>query len=173
MHASIMTNLTSFVKLLILEDMQFTKKGFTLIEIMIVMAIIGILSTIGFGNFVSSHLKAKDVARKSDLTMVAKSLEAYANDYRGYPDSSADGKIMISGVPIEWGSPFADTNTTYATILPVDPSGYRYFYVKSGNGYYLYAHLENLQDTKIYTPSTAGCGGTEPSCNYKISSSNL
>ncbi|MFZ2199918.1 MAG: type II secretion system protein [Microgenomates group bacterium] len=168
-----MTNLTPFVKLLILEDMQFTKRGFTLIELLIVMAILGVLATTGFANFVSSRLKAKDISRKSDLQMVAKSLEAYVNDYRGYPDSSAAGEIMVAGVAIPWGSPFADANTTYATVLPVDPSGYKYFYVKSGSGYYLYGHLENAQDSKIYAPATPGCGGTEPSCNYKISSSNL
>lgn len=148
------------------------KKGFTLIELLIVMAILGILATIGFGNFLSSRVKAKDVTRKSDLQTIAKSLEAYANDYRAYPSSSATGKIMVAGSNIEWGSAFKDTNTTYISKLPSDPGGYTYFYQKSGTGYYIYAYLENTQDPAIttFTPAVS-CGNAN--CNFRISSSNL
>jgi prepilin-type N-terminal cleavage/methylation domain-containing protein len=149
---------------------MFIKKGFTLIELLIVMAILGILATMGFGNFMQSRVKAKDIARKQDLQTIAKSLEAYANDKRGYPNTGT----------LVWGSAFSDTTVTPATIyaskLPTDPGGYSYYYEKSGSGYYLYAHLENTQDSALTTnPITpiAGCGGTEPSCNYRISSSNL
>lgn len=154
---------------------MFTKKGFTLIELLIVMAILGILATIGFGNFMQSRVKAKDIARKQDLQTIAKSLEAYANDYRDYPNSSA-GKIVVGGSSIDWGNAFKDTNTIYASKLPTDPGGYNYYYVKNGTGYYLYAHLENSQDS-VLTPAPftpiSGCGGTGETCNYRISSSNL
>lgn len=169
-----MTNLTTFVKLLILGSMSYTyKKGFTLIELLIVMAILGILATLGFGNFMSSRTKAKDAARKSDLQMVAKSLEAYANDYKGYPNSDT-GKIVVAGNSIAWGESFKDVNTTYASKLPSDPSGYEYYYEKIGSGYYLYTYLENTQDPLVEPAGTyAGktCGSVE--CNYRISSSNL
>lgn len=152
------------------------KLGFTLIELLIVMAILGILATIGFGNFTNSRIKAKDVARKSDLQTIAKSLEAYANDYRTYPDSSVTGNIMVEGSEIAWGDAFRDTNTIYASKLPLDPGGYNYLYVKTATGYYLYAHLENSQDPALTSPPftpISGCGGTGESCNYRISSSNL
>lgn len=160
-----MTNLTSFVKLLILVVM-FIKKGFTLIELLIVMAILGILATLGFGNFMQSRVKAKDIARKQDLQTIAKSLEAYANDKRSYPSAGE----------LEWGQPFVDDTVTpstiYAAKLPEDPGGYNYFYVKSGTGYYLYAHLENTEDSSLLSSPVNGCGGNEPSCNYRISSGN-
>lgn len=162
-----MTNLTSFVKLLILV-LMFIKRGFTLIELLIVMAILGILATMGFGNFMQSRVKAKDIARKQDLQTIAKSLEAYANDKRSYP---ADADINS-----RWGLSFVDTanpTTIYAAKLPQDPGGYNYLYVKSGTGYYLYAHLENSEDTSLLSSPIDGCGGTVPSCNYRISSSNL
>jgi len=135
-------------------------KGFTLIELLIVMAILGILSAIGISNFQMARLKARDVARKSDLATIAKSLEAYVNDHKQYPSA-----------PLP--DPFVDpAGTVYAAKLPSDPGGYNYYYVKSGTGYILYAHLENTHDPTIFTPATAGCGGTGNTCNYKITSSN-
>ncbi len=150
--------------------MLIHKQGFTLIELLIVMTILGILSTVGFANFQNSRIKAKDIARKTDLQTIAKSLEAYANDYRAYPNSS-NGKIQVNGSSINWGSSFQDANTTYITRLPVDPSGYDYFYEKSGSGYYIYAYLENSQDPAISSYSGKSCGSQ--TCNYRISSSNL
>jgi len=150
------------------------KKGFTLIELLIVMAILGILATLGVGNFQSSRIKAKDTARKQDLQTIAKSLEAYVNDYKTYPSASS-GKIQIDTTTLNWGDQFVDVNgTVYAAKLPQDPGGYNYYYVRqSTTSYYLYAHLENSQDSALITPAITGCGGTEPSCNYRISSSNL
>ena len=95
-------------------SMLIHKQGFTLIELLIVMTILGILSTVGFANFQNSRIKAKDIARKTDLQTIAKSLEAYANDYRAYPNSS-NGKIQVNGSSINWGSSFQDANTTYIT----------------------------------------------------------
>ena len=161
-----MTNLTSFVKLLILVPM-FIKRGFTLIELLIVMAILGILATVGFGNFMQSRVKAKDIARKQDLQTIAKSLEAYANDKRSYPNTGT----------LVWGSAFSDTTVTPATIyasrLPTDPGGYSYLYEKSGSGYYLYAYLENSQDSAIQVGGYSGKSCGSQTCNYRIASSNL
>lgn len=153
---------------------MFFKKGFTLIELLIVMAILGVLATLGVGNFQSSRIKAKDTARKQDLQTIAKSLEAYVNDYKVYPVGNA-GKIQVGTNTLNWGDQFVDTNgTVYASKLPEDPGGYNYYYVRqSTTSYYLYVHLENNQDAAIITPAISGCGGIEPSCNYRISSSNL
>jgi len=139
-------------------------KGFTLIELLIVIAILGLLSVLGIGNFHTALIKARDTTRKSDLSTIAKSLEAYMNDHREYPPSAT----------LVWGLPFTDPNgTIYTAKLPIDPGSFSYKYVKSGATYTLYAHLENTEDPKIFFPATNGCGGTEPSCNYKITSSNL
>jgi general secretion pathway protein G len=143
------------------------KRGFTLVELLIVIAILAILSTLGINNFMTARIKARDISRKSDLSTIAKSLEAYVNDKRAYPAATS----------LSWGDPFTDSTVTpptvYAAKLPSDPGGYNYYYVKSGAGYTLYAHLENTEDPTIYAPATDGCGGTVPSCNYKITSSNL
>lgn len=146
------------------------RNGFTLIELLIVIAILAILSTLGIGNFVSSRMKAKDLARKSDLQTIAKTLEAYVNDHRAYPNAS-NGKIVCN-TETDWGDPCIDSSgTVYAAKLPEDPGSYTYLYVKSGTGYILYARLENTQDPSIGSYPGITCGSAE--CNYKISSSNL
>ncbi len=142
--------------------------GFTLIELLIVIAILAILSTLGVGNFMTSRIKARDLTRKADLATIAKSLEAYVNDKRSYPPDTPT---------LSWGQPFTDSTVTPATVyaakLPIDPGGFTYKYVKSGSGYILYAHLENTEDPQIMTSPIDGCGGTGPTCNYKISSGDI
>lgn len=70
-------------------------RGFTLIEILIVIVLIGVLSTIGLETFQSAQKKGRDAQRKSDLSQVQKALELYYNDKNQYPGSNPDGKIMV------------------------------------------------------------------------------
>ena len=153
-------------------------KGFTLIELLIVIAILGILSTMGIGNFMSSRIKAVDLNRKSDLAAIAKSLEAYANDHRGYPVSDSSDKIIChaNGDVCNWGTPFVDDSgsTVYITKLPLNPSGNNYVYQSDGKKFSLYTHLDNTQDPAIITidPSINVKCGTTTLCNYKVTSSN-
>ncbi|MFH2085837.1 MAG: type II secretion system protein [bacterium] len=153
-----------------------TLRGFTLIELLIVMTILGILSTIGIGNFQTARIKARDLTRKSDLSTIAKSLEAYVNDHHGYPLSDSAYKIQCKddGSICNWDTPFTDTTgTVYVSKLPSDPSGFTYVYFSNdGTNYTLYAHLENSQDPSLttFTPEVM-CGSDL--CNYKINSSNI
>lgn len=156
-------------------SISLTKKhqGFTLIELLIVIAITAILSTLGVGNFISSRIKAIDLARKSDLQTVAKSLEAYVNDHRSYPLSDASFRIICKtdGSVCDWGSVFSDTaGTVYAAKLPADPRGHSYHYSSSGTAYTLYARLDNSADPSIASYPGIMCGTLE--CNYKLNSSN-
>lgn len=147
------------------------KRGFTLIELLISMAILGILATLGFGNFKNAKLKAADAKKKSDLTTIAKSLEAYVNDHRSYPISSNGRIVCITpNTTCDWGEPFSDGSTTYAATLP-EPTT-EYIYNSDGTSYTIYTRLENDQDPSVtvITP-TVLCGNAE--CNYKITSSNI
>lgn len=54
--------------------------GFTLIEILVAIAIIGILAAIGLGSFTSSRRNARDSRRLGDVKTIMNALEQYFND---------------------------------------------------------------------------------------------
>ena len=61
------------------------QKGFTLVELMIVVAIIGILAAIAIPQFASYRQKAFNSAAQSDVKNAKTSLEAYYADWQHYP----------------------------------------------------------------------------------------
>ncbi len=152
--------------------MFYKNKAFTLIELLVVIVIIGILATVGLGNYMSSQIKARDVRRKSDLAQIQKALEMYYNDKGRYPLVDA-GKIMGCGTDgdeaCEWGDPWEGNDVVYIKTMPYD---LRYIYCydapADGTDYKLYAYLENTEDPSIgsYT-----CGGN--TYNYGVSSANV
>lgn len=163
-------------------------RGFTLIEILVVMLIIAVLATIGAGSFQSSQQKGRDARRKSDLKQISVALEAYFNDTGQYPLSSAQGEIM--GCDQEqvcgWGEGFInDAGTVYMVELPLDPSrgsaSHYYYHSPTGSWFQLYARLENEYDRDILVDANNSplgfdqtvCGINDQAvCNYGISSVN-
>jgi prepilin-type N-terminal cleavage/methylation domain-containing protein len=155
------------------------KRGFTLMELVVVMAILAILSTGGVATYVRSLKRGRDAQRKSDLAQVQKALETYFNDKNSYPDSNATGQIVAcSAGACVWGTdgledisvPVA-VRTVYMKLLPKDPvSAQKYFYTSDGLSYQLYAKLENDDDLQAVSTYTTNCGSA--TCNYGVSSSN-
>ena len=60
-------------------------KGFTLVELMIVVAIIGILAAIAIPQFAAYRTRAFNTAAQSDLRNVRTSMEAWFADQQAYP----------------------------------------------------------------------------------------
>jgi prepilin-type N-terminal cleavage/methylation domain-containing protein len=69
--------------------MRRIKSGFTIVEILIVIAIIGILSTIGLVSFTRYQQDARDSQRSSKATILAEALEKYYDKNGEYPSCSA------------------------------------------------------------------------------------
>ncbi len=80
------------------------KKGFTLIELMIVVVIIGILAAIAIPNFVKIIDKAKEASVKANMHTVQVTVETYAVDEAGqYPSAIAD---FEDDLPANFANPY-------------------------------------------------------------------
>src|SRR5690606_2741475 len=62
-----------------------SRKAFTLIELLIVVAIIAILAAIAVPNFLEAQTRSKVSRARTDMRTVATAMEAYAVDHNKYP----------------------------------------------------------------------------------------
>lgn len=118
------------------------QRGFTLIEIMVVVVIIGVLGALIVPQFMDRPDQAKVVAARSDIQAIGTALEMYRLDNHHYPDTRQGLEALIkrpTGAP-----PPRNWNPAgYLRKLPVDPWGHPYRYelaaARSGQGYRLYS----------------------------------
>lgn len=172
----------------IMDLMPEKSNGFTLMELLIVIAIMLILASVGFSNFIFSLKKSHDAKRKTDLSTIARGLESFANDWGDYPGDDAAGKMVAcdynnsSLAACDFGDAMAAffpptaqaanrALVTYIAEIPDDPvSGQTYYYDKTSTGYNLYAALENTADPS-YAEVGILCG--DVNCNYTLSQSGV
>jgi type IV pilus assembly protein PilA len=83
--------------------MKRSKAGFTLIELMIVVAIIGILAAIAIPNFVRFQLRAKASEGKTNLKGIAVAQESYRAEFDVYIPAAAEPLILPGRVKTRWG----------------------------------------------------------------------
>jgi general secretion pathway protein G len=131
-------------------DMRFTRKkqsGFTFIEVMVVVAIIGILTAIVVANYTAARQNSRDKVRKSDLKSLQLALELYRSQNDGmYPPAgcgrgnwSWTGRSAAFGGCTDYISGLAPT---FIPALPQDPgsTGHGYIYMTNGTSYKLLAY---------------------------------
>lgn len=163
-----------------------TQQGFTFMELMIVMILLGIMVTMVAGSYTSTSKRGRDNRRKSDLHNVQTALEVYFGDKGVYPDSSITGEITGCGFsgsdPCPWGVSFIDENdTVYMQSLPSDPQhpSQRYIYSGTPESYVLYGRLEHALDIGSgvnpagYQDTNCGTAQQSLLCNYAVSSTNV
>jgi type II secretion system protein G len=93
------------------------RAAFTLIELLIVVAIIAILAAIAVPNFLEAQTRAKVARVKADFRSVGTALEAYRVDTNTYPDPHWGGGTMTSFRGLIW----LTTPVAYMTSIPQDP----------------------------------------------------
>ena len=140
------------------------KKGFTLIELMVVIGIIGLLASIISVSLISSRAKGRDAKRIADIKTIQLALETYYNDNSSYPSSIYGGALA-----------------PYLAVVPLDPNDnvtqYKYVTWNAFNttnclgnlpiGYHLGAGLEDPSNTSLkqdvdlaVRASNTDCGST-------------
>ena len=145
--------------------------GFTMIELLVVISIIGILAAMVTVSFTSSQRQARDTERKSDLSQYRTQLESYANRNNGLYTASA----ASIGMSTLCSSNYLDLSSS--TTCPLDPADptitYRYCTdgaVSDGTPvatkYVLWASLENVTSTywTVCSDGRTGTSVTAPAC---------
>ncbi|MCA9462875.1 MAG: prepilin-type N-terminal cleavage/methylation domain-containing protein [Nitrospira sp.] len=98
------------------------KKGYTLLELMIVVAIVGILVTLAIPTFQQSAMKAKEAALKQNLFTMRAVIDQYYADRGDYP-SSLDALVeakYLREIPVD---PLTKSNSTWTTIYEDQEEG--------------------------------------------------
>ena len=113
------------------------KSGFTLLELMVVVVIVAILSTVAFVSYEKAKVKSRDTQRKMDLAKVSLALTGYFADNKVYTTAA-----NFADVSTVWVS----TLGIYLPSIPTDPSTTFQYKYKSDNGaqYKIYATSEGI-----------------------------
>jgi prepilin-type N-terminal cleavage/methylation domain-containing protein len=148
------------------------KSGFTLIELMVVISVIGLLSSIILGNLNRARQKARDTKRLSDVTEMRLALELYSQDHGGlYPHNTH----VVGGVATNYDYVWVASNPScysltngvggvvmadglvsggYIPEIPKDPkslgSGKCYMYYVTPDG--LYYKFSTIGTVETFNP---------------------
>ena len=103
-------------------------KGFTLIELMAVLVILGILATIVVVNVSPVFQRANLEKVRADMEQTTKALELYKFNELTYPNTS-QGLDALTTPHSELKNPFLFPDGGYISSIPLDPWGREYLYV--------------------------------------------
>lgn len=135
--------------------------GFSLIELLVVISIIGALAALLVTNLVGVRGRAADASLKNDLNQLKTSLRLYYNDYQQYPDSQS-GVMMgcgSSGISACTGGGEFSAGSGPTIYMQKLPETFTYSASTDNENFVLAIPLSNASDSDIETSATR-CGQT-------------
>lgn len=155
------------------------KKGFTLVELLVVVAIIGLIAGIAVVSVNSTRAKARDTKRLSDVKLIQNALAARFSDLGIYPSTPVNGSKLGSKLPgansaqvltsavAGWEVAVSAGTTVYLSAVPRDPQS---------QGEYAYTYTatpgQESRDYSIAFKLEAGSGSFEKG-SYTASSAGI
>ena len=113
-------------------------RGFTLIEIMVVVVIIGLLATLIVPNVIGQGDAARVTAAQIDIRAIGNALDLYRLNNSHYP-STEQGLEALVNKPAGFPEPRSWGPEPYLKQLPTDPWGTDFVYINNGFNYELYS----------------------------------
>jgi type IV pilus assembly protein PilA len=143
-------------------------RGFTLIEIMIAIAIVSVTFGIIINSAASVRKTGRDGQRQADILSIKSALQNFYADQNYFPNnpgsgvttdiSSLNSLTNCTGAP---SSPTCTISKTYLPIIPVDPTGIAYKY------------KPKLDSTTSSTATTCNSSQNTNQCHYYILCADL
>lgn len=139
-------------------------RGFSLIEIMVVVVIIGILAALVVPKIMSRPEQARIVKAEADISSIQSALDLYKLDNGFYPSTNQGLQALVTK-PSTAPRPHNWKTGGYLQRLPVDPWGQPYHYLNPG------VHNANGIDIFSYGPTgqPSGTGENATIGNWQIS----
>jgi general secretion pathway protein G len=103
------------------------REGFTLIELMIVVVILGILATIIMPKMLSRPEQARRMKAVVDIRNIQSALALFHTDTGRFPSTSEGLEILVSNPGIQ-----GYNRDGYLDAVPLDPWGKKYIYISPG-----------------------------------------
>lgn len=131
--------------------------GFTILELLVVVAIIGIISALGLAMLSDTRARSRDARRLSDIREIEKALHLYYSDTNSFP---------VSAIPTTLDGSESDglSNTLetagYISDTPSDPRTGTYDYTYETNGDGTDFTLSFCLETDTVQTFNQGCGNT-------------
>lgn len=108
-----------------LRKEKYSQKGFTLIEILIVVIIIGLIASLVAPNLMSRFERSKEEIAKAQVEMLSSGVMSFKLDMNRYPASFEE---LIKSTDAKWRGPYLSKQT-----IPKDPWGQDYQYKVPGD----------------------------------------
>ena len=141
------------------------RKGFTLIEIMLVVIIIGILAAMVVPNMAGRGEQARVSAARADIDAnLTSALDLYELDNGQYPTTEQGLKALLekpssAPAPASWNGPYLKKKR-----MPLDPWGREYRYVSPGT--------HNTEEFDLFSYGQDGVEGKDDIVNWGPDSNN-
>lgn len=116
-----------------LKSIKRNDGGFTIVELLIVIVVIGILAALVLNTFSGIQERARDTERRTDINSLATQLEVYYADNPGYPDGATAGfEVNTTNLPGLDAEALSDPNGNALNIGANPSTNNQYYYNPTG-----------------------------------------